>query len=343
MLDFRLSDDQRDIVAAVTSTLDREAAAGQESQTHNPKTGQVARFGELGWLGIGLPQACGGAEGTLVDEALISYEYGRALASPDLLSTSLAARIAFLAGDLDWAGEFASGRRAAGFFVIAQDALDERPSDACNLLRLGPAAAYVRLRGSACEVVAATAQGQGTKNRRICLDSEMTLSVENISGMQKLAASGEQGDALAERAMILLSAMLAGTAAASRDLAVSYAKVRKQFGRVIGEFQAIKHHCANMHVRARTSYAQTMHAAMLSSERLGGAAEQAAAALPIAIDAAVSNGETCIQIHGGMGFSAECTAHQYLKRAHLLRIVAGEILVEGLSLFDRLLRGRGRQ
>ena len=134
------------------------------------------------------------------------------------------------------------------------------------------------------------------------------------------ATVGECRDrALLDVVDLLLSAQLLGIAEATRDLAVSYAKVREQFGRPIGSFQAVKHHCANMAIAAEALSSLLDVAAVSARDERDDAAFQIAALRLLAPKAALANARTCIQVHGGIGFSAEADAHHYLKQAHLLR------------------------
>jgi alkylation response protein AidB-like acyl-CoA dehydrogenase len=138
-------------------------------------------------------------------------------------------------------------------------------------------------------------------------------------------AVGECADRdLLDIADLLVSAQLLGTAEASRDLAVSYALVREQFGRPIGSFQAIKHHCANMAVAAEMLSAQLDMAAIAMRDERDDARFQIAALRLLAPKTALANARACIQVHGGIGFSSEADAHHYLKQAHVLRHLLSE-------------------
>jgi alkylation response protein AidB-like acyl-CoA dehydrogenase len=125
------------------------------------------------------------------------------------------------------------------------------------------------------------------------------------------------------RAVLLSAAMLAGIASAACDLAVEYAKTRRQFGQPIGAFQAIKHRCADMALRAFAAQAQVRMAAVSAADRLRNPPFQVAAAARSAIIAARTNCASAIQVHGGLGFTVECAAHLYLKRSHLLSELIG--------------------
>ena len=117
---------------------------------------------------------------------------------------------------------------------------------------------------------------------------------------------------------VLTAALAGGIAGATVDLAVGYAKEREQFGRPIGSFQAVKHLCADMLVRSEVARAAVHAAGVLLDERSDDAHRAVHAAKLLASEAAIANGKTCIQVHGGMGFTWEATPHLYLKRAMVL-------------------------
>ena len=118
---------------------------------------------------------------------------------------------------------------------------------------------------------------------------------------------------------VLTAAVLVGIADAVTGLAVSYASQRKQFGRVIGSFQAVKHLCADMVTRTEIARASVYAAGCVLDDPSSGDADRAAAgAKLLAADAAQQNGKTAVQVHGGMGFTWEIDVHLYLKRAAVL-------------------------
>jgi alkylation response protein AidB-like acyl-CoA dehydrogenase len=118
---------------------------------------------------------------------------------------------------------------------------------------------------------------------------------------------------------VLTAALLVGLAGWSTDLATAYAKERKQFGRVIGGFQAVKHICADMLVRAEVARVAVQAAAVTIIQPDVGDPEVAArGAKLLADEAALANGKSCIQVHGGMGFTWEVPAHLAFKRARVL-------------------------
>jgi len=133
---------------------------------------------------------------------------------------------------------------------------------------------------------------------------------------------------------VLTAALQVGAAAWVTDLAVEYAKQRQQFGRPIGGFQAVKHLCADMAVRAEVARC-AVHAAAVTVDQpdVGDALASAAGAKLLADEAAIANGRSCIQVHGGMGFTWEVPAHLAFKRSRVLATQFGtdDELAEGLA------------
>jgi alkylation response protein AidB-like acyl-CoA dehydrogenase len=147
----------------------------------------------------------------------------------------------------------------------------------------------------------------------------------------------EDGGGLWRDGALLTAALQVGHAAAVLDLAVAYAKERRQFGQPIGSFQAIKHMCADMLVRAEVARAAVHAAACLADAPDVAATEAAVAgctedqllersvsgAKVLADEAAVANARAAIQVHGGMGFTWEVPLHLHLKRSRVLATTFG--------------------
>ena len=148
-----------------------------------------------------------------------------------------------------------------------------------------------------------------------------------------------------DRGAVFHSAEMLGGAETVMNLAVAYAKVREQFGRPIGSFQAVKHRCADMLVDVEGMRSAVYHAAWAlgaagpnaalgaatagdpATLGAGGTADAAAAAATAKIwcsDAAVRVAESALQVHGGIGFTWEADVHLYLKRAQLDGVSFGD-------------------
>jgi alkylation response protein AidB-like acyl-CoA dehydrogenase len=117
----------------------------------------------------------------------------------------------------------------------------------------------------------------------------------------------------------LTSGLQLGVAEGSLELANAYALQREQFGRVIGGFQAVKHLLAEMFVKQEAARAGAYNAgATLDAPEVSDVQRAVSSAKVTAGEAAIRNGRTSIQVHGGMGFTWEVMAHYYLKRAWIL-------------------------
>jgi alkylation response protein AidB-like acyl-CoA dehydrogenase len=122
---------------------------------------------------------------------------------------------------------------------------------------------------------------------------------------------------------LLTAAIQVGIAARLNEMAVAYAKTREQFDRPIGSFQAVKHLCSDMLVRTELARASLHSAAVILDDvaRGDGAVLDPGRAVSgaklLADEAATMNGRSCVQVHGGMGFTWEVPVHFFLKRAWL--------------------------
>jgi alkylation response protein AidB-like acyl-CoA dehydrogenase len=163
-----------------------------------------------------------------------------------------------------------------------------------------------------------------------------------VHRVERLPAGEQVGDAeLVARwrreGAVVTAAFLVGAAQACTDLSVAYAKERRQFDRPIGSFQAVKHILADMRVRAEVARA-SVHAAActLDDPDVGDIARAVAGAKMLAGEAAIANGKSATQVHGGMGFTWEVDVHLYLKRAWVLDTVLGSVDEHADAVADSL-------
>jgi alkylation response protein AidB-like acyl-CoA dehydrogenase len=259
---------------------------------------------ELGIFGISVSEELGGSGLGVVEEALIVMSLGRRLASPGVLATIGAALVR---------GTVSPGSRAAAAYRHGDRIiLVDEPGSPLVLLRDGGGAALLDSR--TC--------------RSKALDGRLWLAT--------LHEVAEVGEPLARfdasqltRLRLIDAAALAGIAAATLEVSVAYAQIRAQFGRPIGSFQAVKHHCANMAIAARCARDQTNFAAVALADGRADAQMEVECAFLVAGSAALENAKLTIQIHGGMGFSDEADPHLFLKRAQLLLAIAGGLEAAG--------------
>ncbi|MBR0652006.1 acyl-CoA/acyl-ACP dehydrogenase [Roseomonas terrae] len=310
MVDLLPDPEQRQIeesfVEFVTKELPIDRLRGGESPNRDRELWQ--RIAHLGWLGLSIPEDAGGVGLSLAEETLLFRVCGRALVTPSLLATVLAARVALETKDAAAIETLLGGRRRAAFALAMPGSrpaklllLDAHPEDL--LLLLHPAGARL-----------IEPSDLGVWQELDPFDGTLTLAQADYPRADQAPAVTSS---ILRRADLLLAALQVGAAEAARDMAVAYAKDRNQFGQPIGSFQAVKHHCADMAVRCEAAGAQLAFAACAERDGIG-EPEGPAQALLIARDAAMRNGAANIQIHGGLGFTAECHAQLFMKRAQVL-------------------------
>ncbi|MEU5954974.1 acyl-CoA dehydrogenase family protein [Streptomyces sp. NPDC047525] len=134
-------------------------------------------------------------------------------------------------------------------------------------------------------------------------------SVDPLTPLHRVPGDGGEGGAADAEGDLLIAAEQLGSAGKTCETAVRYARERTQFGQAIGAFQAVKHLCAQMLVRAEVA-----RAAVYAASVTGDGGEITGAKL-LADEAAVRNARDCLQVHGGMGFTWEADVHLHLKRA----------------------------
>ncbi len=121
-----------------------------------------------------------------------------------------------------------------------------------------------------------------------------------------------------------LVAEMVGGMQRTLDITVEYAKMRKQFGKPIGMFQAVQHHCADMYLETESSRSSAYYAAWALEEDATDAATAVSIAKVYASDAARTVGNRGIQVHGGMGFTWENDVHLYYRRAKASETAFGD-------------------
>ena len=319
MTNLRTIDEQRELVDSFTRPALAMFPLSRLREGSSPDIGSWAQIAELGWLGISLADECGGIGLGPIEEALAAQTLGRQLLTPAFLATVIAARLAALSGQPALAQDLASGvQRAALGLSHARDGANGVEVQAGDLLlTIGP------------DHIALSPAAEAREQDAV----HWSLPLHEAAVGEPLAVSNDP--ALFAFAQLVAAATLSGIATQSCELGVEYAKVREQFGQPIGAFQAVKHHCANMAINAYGAREIVVQAAMALEDGQDDAGTLAAAALNFSLRAARTNAGLSIQVHGGIGFSAECDAHQFLKRAHLIEAAFGGIGAIRQRLCDR--------
>jgi alkylation response protein AidB-like acyl-CoA dehydrogenase len=303
-VNFDLNDDERALQQGIRDVCKRlfpiERVRALESEPGGLDRKLWRELGDAGVFNLRLPEPDGIGLG-MTQAVLVFEELGRAIVPGPLISTHLAA------GLIEGA---ASGERIVGMV--------ERGRGPSLVGHLGAIDVLVAVDAAGTWEVDATSIAGGSVARPLDPLTPMHL-VDDLPQGRHIG-----GPDVAERWRLegaaLVSAMQVGIAAACVEQAVAYAKERKQFGRVIGSFQAVKHICADMLVRSEVARAGVYAAGvMLDDHSAGDPARAVASARLLAAEAAVANGKANIQVHGGMGYTWEVDAHLFLKRAVLLQ------------------------
>lgn len=315
MIDLLPNDEQQAVADNVAEVLATEAPVSRLRDGRAEDPDLLARLSGLGWIGMGLAEADGGVGYGLAEEVLLFRAAGRHLVGPGFLAATLAAHLAARARDAAIAAALTSGETS----VSLLSPLGE--------VSLGPVVSgrFHRLDGQGCKwSLIVTAKGAAlienadvTGETIAGVDDAVTLERVELKDQPARLWLAAGPDGLDRRADILTSALFIGLAEGARDLAVEYAKVREQFGQPIGAFQAIKHMCADMAVRCEAAWSLVVFATLALDDDRADATFQTLSAHLLAEDAATRNVARTIQVHGGIGYTAECDAQLFLKRARL--------------------------
>src|SRR5688500_7713655 len=265
----------------------------------------------LGWLGLHLPEDVGGSGYGLAELTVVLEELGRACAPGPFLPTVLASAAIDRLGDDEL--------RASLLPCLADGAVRGAIAFSAPVLGAGLADLLVVPADGGWNVVDAQ---QLTITPRTNLD--MTRRVADISGDAPSLGflPDPDGAVVADLAIVLAAAESTGGAAWCVETAAQYAQVREQFGRPIGQFQGVKHRCADMLLALEQARAVAWDAARPaeSDDERRLTAAVAGALVP---DAFFKCAKDCVQVLGGIGFTWEHDAHLYLKRATALRALLG--------------------
>ncbi len=338
-MDLTPTVDQEEIISSTRAFLaDRLPVARTRELIEEPSNVDIDAWrgsAEQGWFGLGLAEALGGVGVGLADESLLFREIGRSLASGPFLATTLAVRVAAAAGLDDLAASLLDGTARAGLAEPRSQLGSFGPGSIDGDLDLfDPVGAEVvvlaGVEGAALLSMASLSGARAVE----CIDPATRLHEARADSAAPLAFVGADVDPVFLRGVTLSAASLAGMAEALRDLSAAHARTRLQFGSPIGTNQAIKHPCADMHIRAEAAWSQTVFAALALDEGRADAEFHALAAKVVASQAARRNAAASIQVHGGMGYTFEHDAHLYMKRAHVLGHVLGDARWAQARLLD---------
>ena len=274
---------------------------------------------QLGIFGVAVPEEHGGAGGTAADLCAMVDEAAAALVPGPVATTALATLL--LDGPhADLLEALASGQRTAGVALTAElsDAHGRVSGSAPHVLGAGEdtARGVLLLRaGERWLLVDAAADGVTVEPLKATdFSRPLARVLFDEAAAEELSVPAQRA---VDLAATVLAAEAAGLARRLLETATEYAKVREQFGKPIGSFQAIKHMCAEMLLRSEQATVAAADAARAASDADDDQLSVAAAlAASVGIEAAKANAKDCIQVLGGIGITWEHDAHLYLRRAY---------------------------
>ncbi|WP_327693434.1 acyl-CoA dehydrogenase family protein [Streptomyces sp. NBC_00459] len=318
----------------------------ESEEGHDPELGR-RMAAQLGLHGIALPEEYGGFGGGPVELGIVLEELGRVLLpSPYFATVALAGQALTASGDdtakARWLPGIADGS-LSGTLALAEAGGSWRVEDVTASAtraekgdtgwRVSGTKMFV-VDGHSADLLLVTARadtGPGlyavdgaatgvTRSRLEALDPTRRLARIDLDGVPAVRV-GPDGDATAylrtvvDLVAVALAAEQVGGAQACLDAAVRYARIRVQFGRPIGSFQAVKHKCADMLLQVEAARSAAYRAMSVAAGEPDELPVSAALAAAYCADAFTHAAKENIQIHGGIGYTWEHDAHLYLKRA----------------------------
>ena len=310
-MNFDFTEDQHEIKRTARELLAKRSGLEQVREAAEAEAYDESLFTELrelGWTGIAIDEQYGGAGLGVVELMILCEELGYALAASPFLANALGGLMIEHAGSDEqrakWLPGIASGE-ATATVAFASGGSSEVVPDADG------AAVIVLIEGDAATLVA-----------REDAEVETVSTIDPTRRYARVSASGGEalpGDvagALA-RAEVALSAEMVGIAQRTQEMAIEYAKERKQFDTPIGAFQAISHRCAQMLFDTEGARSATYFGGWAADADESQLALASAIAKAAASGAALSVTASSIQVHGGIGFTWEADVHWFFKRAQL--------------------------
>ncbi len=365
---FDLTDEQQ----AIRSTAREFLAARYKSERIRELAASDTGFeqaewdemAELGWTGLALPEEWGGQGLGIVDLAVLFEEMGYALAPSPLFTNTIAGLALSLCGSDD--------QRERYLRPLAEGTLRGTPAlwDAGSPASIGSFAMEGRADGdgivldgekvlvadaaSADFFVVATADGRRhlvdagadgvTIVAEASIDATRRLSSVRFEGVGVAAADTMPGEAadyypVFHRLCVALAAESTGIAQRTMEMAVEYAKDRKQFDRPIGAYQAVSHRCAQMLLETENSRSAVYGAAWAADANPEGLPLAASIAKAYSSDAGWRVPDASIQVHGGIGFTWEHDLHFFLKRGKQNAAMFGDAKWHRDRVADAVLAG----
>ncbi|MBY0291494.1 acyl-CoA dehydrogenase family protein [Mycolicibacterium gadium] len=321
---------------------------------------------ELGLVGLVIPQEYGGAGATMIEAAVAMEELGRGLVPSPLFATVALGVVPMLLMADEQQKKNLLPQMAAGTTTTAT-ALGEPGAGGSGpvAMRAVSNGDTVTLTGTKVQVidghsadiilVLALPPGESTepqfyvvdgsaagldRSRVATLDITRPMATLAFDAVSAVPLAGDSAATSVQHvlavAKTLLAAEMVGGIDGAMCMSVDYAKLRHQFNRPIGSFQAIKHRCAEMAIELDSARAVTLYAAQLAATDDSGLAKVAAMAAATAAAGFDFTASWNLQIHGGIGFTWDHDAHLYYRRAKADRVLLGSVRDHWLDVADHI-------
>jgi alkylation response protein AidB-like acyl-CoA dehydrogenase len=280
--------------------------------------------GELGLTALAIDERYNGMGASVAEAVIAAEELGRVLLPVPYLSTAVAG-VVLGDGDRDVAARFlpdiASGVLTAGFaFAGDFTVTDSRLSGVAEHVLDGAEAGLFLVRAGdalyAVRAADAAVTAAGT------LDQSRSQAIVAFRDSPALV-TGASASRAEELMRVLLAAESVAAAEHCLEVTVDYLKSRKQFGRPVGAFQALRHRCADLAVEVTAARATAQAAVAAATSAPGSLPVLAPLAKRYCVDVFCHVTAEMIQLHGGIGFTWEHEAHRYFKRAKTSQLLLG--------------------
>lgn len=313
---FSLSTEQRDFAESLRGLLaNANTPAVVRSWGENDTSAGLAllqQLAETGVTALAVPEEFDGIGAHPADLAVAFIELGRAAVPGPILETAAAVPALLSAlNDQQLAKRFLPGIAEGSLASLVLEPSTPRALDA------DVAEPVLRVSGDTLELVRPTTQLESVDPARRLFEVE---SVETLAQGADVAAAAEKAYDLA---VLAASAQLIGAGHAMIETATEYAKNRSQFGRVIGSFQAVKHHMSDALVAVEMATPLVYGAAISIAEGSDTVARDVSAAKVAAANAAYVASRKALQVHGAIGYTLECDLSLWLTKTRALQSAWG--------------------
>lgn len=321
-----------------------------------------SQYAELGLLGLPFPESHGGFGGGPVDTMIVMEAFGRGLVlEPYFATVVLGGGLLRAAGNHEQLSrlipDIAAGKLLLAFAHVERQSRYDLADVATAARRDGDGwrldgEKSVVLHGDCADLLLTTARvsgdqrdrdgiglflvdahGPGVSRRGYPTQDGLRAAEVSFSGVRVGAENvlGTAGNALsaieraADQAIAALAAEALGTMVSMHELTLEYLKTRQQFGRPIGNFQALQHRAVDMFVALEQARSMAVFAAMMAAEEDARERRRAIAAAKVQIGRSGKRiGQEAIQLHGGIGMTMEYKVGHYFKRMTMIDVLFGD-------------------